>query len=177
MARTKKGGFTYNQRDLLIKLLPKSIENLKLVKASGRSFDDWFYGLLDDIAIENQLTVGQTQKIINILLKYYYCYFHSGINEEWNREYNWLIPHFKNLHVPLDNFMLFKLANICKKDYLKPHGKPKSCYCLIKTSNGWIRWSRLDDLNVYQKIQQAIVSNLKIGEDPLNYEMQNLWII
>ncbi|MEJ8555040.1 hypothetical protein [Tepidibacter sp. Z1-5] len=77
MQRTKKGGTSKEQKEEIRNLVFTEIKKMKNIEATQECFDKWFYDVVNNISKIGQLTFGQSQKIVNILLKYFYCYYHS----------------------------------------------------------------------------------------------------
>lgn len=66
-------------------------------KESENDFDGWLRYALDEVSKQAKLTIGQSQKIINMAFKYLYCC------EDIRGKYN---KHFAYCHMPLDSYTL-----------------------------------------------------------------------
>lgn len=110
--RTIRGGLSDIEKKKLRNLLFSSIENLKGFKSKTPNEEDynkWFDNLILCIKKEIGLSLGQAQKIINILMKYHFCYYSSDCDKKWKEKYSWLYLFFDFFHVPVDNLVLFNL--------------------------------------------------------------------
>lgn len=177
MQRTKKGGTLKEIRLKINGFIFNQINSLKDIYPTEDNYNKWFYDNVNSICEIGQLTFGQGQKIINILLKYFYCYYHSEYNLEWNSENMFLKEYFKFFHAPVDNIILKQLK--LKYDHNK--------ISIIKSNSQGARfiidstpvpWSKLEDINAY-KIVQCYINDLAkcntIIDDRLGFEMLELW--
>ncbi|HID27197.1 MAG TPA: hypothetical protein EYP22_05135 [Methanosarcinales archaeon] len=176
--RTIKGGLSNENRSSLKNILFDSIEKLKKITPSEGKYDKWFNNIISSI---NFLSYGQAQKIINILMKYHYCYYYSKADNE----FRWLYQFFDFFHAPLDNILLYNLKqkfdneNICSK--IKAWVYRDNYNGVFLTQGIEVRWSRLEKNNayLYKDVQDFIRGKVKESEhwkNRLHFEMKELWI-
>jgi len=123
-----------------------------------KEIEDWYESFLtkkDEI-----LTLGQRQKLINILIKYFIVYeFHNKDNKR----------KFTNslmfLHIPIDKIILNRFNMIFENTEIKG-GK----------LNGY-PWSKLCSYEDYIKFQNLVsTKSTEINLSPLEFEMKFLWV-
>lgn len=159
MARTfayknKKGSKDFTAEQNARKILKQEMLNflinqVKKKKFSAKSFIKAFYN-------REGLTVGQLQKVCNMFFKYLYTF----LDEEC---LNLTIDLFSSCDCPIDKIIINKLIkkksehdklfnkfkllklDFCKKDYIIFDGKEYA-------------WSKIDNIEVYQLLQQLIAS-------------------
>ncbi len=103
-------------------------------KTVEEAFDGWFDSVCFDVAAPAGLTVGQTQKIMNMAFKYLYCC--DDIRSRYEK-------HFSCCHMPLDSYILrWYRDNCATAEY---HGEV---------------WSKIDDVSMYHHIQNEIREKL-----------------
>lgn len=91
------------------------------------------------------MTVGQAQKIINVALKILYCYDDA---EDYEAK-------FENCHMPLDSYILDWYREVLKETTNRTTYKIENiCF------DGNVKWSSLNNHEVYKKIQNHIRSYL-----------------
>jgi len=137
--------------------------------------DDWYKNTINsEYEFFNYLTIGQKQKLINILIKYSVCC--STINLDSKNKFKYRFEeNLKFLHIPIDNVIL-KNTNYLFSDedeILKNVLTSKHCFKLVR---GESSWSKLNNYESYIKFQKYIrdKSNM-FGMSPLEFEMKFLW--
>lgn len=80
-----------NCRDLIF-------NNLRQLQSE--TFDTDIERLIETVSGTFHLTIGQSQKLINILLKYHACLFYSQTDQEWNEANEWIQDIHSKQHVP-----------------------------------------------------------------------------
>ena len=141
MCRTLQGGKSKKQKWEECK--KRMAESLKYYfegkpKKSIAAFDGWHDSTTSGFRDYGKLTVGQTQKILNMAMKYLYCC------DDIRRKVK---DHFKYSHIPLDGYILNWYKTKVNKKYDK---KP---------------WSKIDNLNEYHEIIRKVRGFL--GEENL----------
>jgi hypothetical protein len=157
------------------------------------SFDAKIKDVILKTAYDFSLTIGQAQKLVNILLKYHLCLYYSNLNPVWKKKEPWIGKLSPKLHVPIDSMVLYRLCQVA----------PRQCRGLVTAAryssfkNGKRRWhyyakvfhprsssavkakfawSKIKDYEPYFKLQMLIRSlarKKKIA--PMLYEMSYLW--
>lgn len=166
-----------------------------LPKLTANNYDASVKELIENLTKNFPITIGQSQKLVNIILKYYACLYYSGRDAAWALRNTWVVDIHPVQHVPIDSIVLFGL---CRSD-------PAACatfvtasarFAFIKTAKrfGWnyiasiydspsptgagtsVPWSGIANYGVYFHLQ-TIIRNLaaKQGISPLLYEMRYLW--
>jgi hypothetical protein len=176
----------------------KNCQNLifaSLPQLTPVAFDTDIKKLIADVAAKFPLSIGQSQKLVNILLKYHACLFYSQFDLNWNAKNLWVKDIHAQQHVPIDTVVLFEL---CRND-------PASCsqfvtarsyfsYDKVATRFMWhytakiyvpasptgtgtsVPWSKINDYADYFRLQTMIRTLAKAKRvSPLLYEMQFLW--
>lgn len=176
MQRTKKGGVDPEIREAIMNYVFLNINNLQSIEPSQANFDRWLYDCISYISSIGNLTFGQGQKIINILLKYYYCYYNAELNEKWNIENDYLKAFFHYFHAPVDGIILKNLKlkfNDSRINFIKISQIPK-----FVIGPNEFPWSKLNNIGYYQKIQDYIGDlsrNHTLFGNKLAFEMVELW--
>lgn len=177
MQRTKIGGVAPEIRTQIMGSVFEAIEKLRSVKPCQEAFDDWFFSCVRKICSLGALTFGQGQKIVNILLKYYYCYFYSGLDPFWKEENSYLESIFSFFHAPVDSIIMQTLKvkyDDAKIDFIK------------KTAQGprfveaatYVPWSKLQNIESYCMLQNYIgelAQENQFVNDRIAFEMIELW--
>lgn len=119
--------------------------------------------------LDIQYTIGRSQKLLNILTKYFYTYMNTN-----NLDSHQLISNnfpalndkdfIKICHIPIDNIVLDKLKEYqISKDFLKP---PEGV------------WSKLNTSSWYFEFQNQVKSIAnKCGMSPIDFELCKLWVV
>ena len=148
------------RKDLRTKAIDLIKDNINELKArenvNQKEFDEWHSNLSEEIKkvykgstdqSDNTLTVGQTQKWINMTLKYLHVWDNCFLGDI-----------FQYCHIPLDNYIL----DISMKEF-----------GIEKSTDAWSKW----DDKQYQKYQEGLREKIKEKEgiSPLRWEFQ-AWI-
>ncbi len=176
MQRTKKGSISPDQKRNIKELLFEEISNTLTSVTSQEEFDEWILKITDKIGDFGDLTFGQSQKIVNILLKYYYCYFYSKQDAAFNKTVESLQPVFNFFHAPVDNVMMVALKRDYNSDKLNFVKKVANSARFVENGN-LLAWSRLPSEDPYRRLQE-IVQELSAAhnfENKMHFEMANLW--
>ncbi|MEN6411916.1 MAG: hypothetical protein ABFC84_04000 [Veillonellales bacterium] len=177
MQRTKKGGVAAEIRENIMNYIFLNIANLRVIEPSQANFDEWFYECIYYISNIGNLTFGQGQKIVNILLKYHYCYYNAELNQKWNIEYDYLKSFFRYFHAPVDGIILKNLKrrfNDNRINFIKISQTPK-----FVIGSEEFPWSKLDNIDYYRKIQDYIGELTRfhsLVDNKLAFEMVELWL-
>lgn len=162
---------------------------------TAANFDASMKELVESLSREFPITIGQSQKLVNIVLKYYACLFFSERAPTWARENSWVGAIHPLQHVPIDSIVMFGLCR----------NTPAECAGFVTASSrfafntvtkcfGWshaasifvpdspdglgpsVPWSGIADYAVYFRLQ-TIVRTLADEKriSPLLYEMRFLW--
>lgn len=148
---------------------------------SPEDYDCTFFRLAFDLRIKHLpfMTFGRAQKFINILSKYAYCYYWSGIDPAWNAINGWVKDLSSCFHIPVDAIVLHNLRQE-NRTWFRPlisthiilQGRK---YARIKCGDKAVGWSALDQTYPYIAIQQYVIDNLRGALSPLHREMRDLW--
>ena len=132
MCRTLRGEKTKTQNlEECKESMAKSLKNYfeKNPKKSKDEFDEWQKRRTLKFREVGNLTVGQSQKIINMAMKYLYCC------NDFRKEKK---EHFKYSHMPLDSYILNWFKSDIDKDF---DNEP---------------WSKIDNSKKYMEIVENI---------------------
>lgn len=97
----------------------------------------------------NKLTLGQSQKVVNMFFKYLYTFLDNTIIIQ---------EQFVNCDCPIDSIILKQIATkqqSYKNIYLTPKG-------ILKYKNKTYAWSKIDNFDLYIELQEMI-ENLSSG--------------
>jgi hypothetical protein len=161
------------------------------------TFDVGMETLIAEVAATYPLTIGQAQKLVNILLKYHACLFFSQLDPGWNLAHPWVAAIHERQHVPIDSIVL---VGLCRLD-------PEGCAQFVTASSRfaysrasmrfvWTHcayiydppsedgkgpkapWSGLAGYAAYFRLQ-ALIRELAAakGVSPLLFEMRFLWAL
>lgn len=142
MCRTVPGSGKDDKADLMKDARETAASALRLYfsekpKTTGDIFDRWYDSVRFDVGSQSGLTIGQTQKILNMAFKYLCCC------EDIRNQYE---EHFRWCHMPLDSFTLKWYTDNC--NVAEYHHEV---------------WSKIDDLALYRSIQAEIREKLGGG--------------
>jgi hypothetical protein len=121
---------------------------------SAENHDVWVIETMRCQCDTAHLSVGQAQKLINLLLAYYFCYYHTAGDPAWNEEHRFIAQHGPFFHVPIDNYLLIVLKVV----YACPdiHINRAHTAATIRIDDALISWSRLADVDAYMRLQHFI---------------------
>lgn len=153
-----------------------------LAKVGPADFDCAYFGLAFAVRLQHlpYMTFERTQKFINTLCKYAYCYYWSGMDASWNTVNTWvenLSPYF---HVPVDAVVLHNLRienpGWFSKLITTPIIQEERKYARFKAGDRAVGWSNLDRTYPYIAVQQYVLDNLRGAITPMHREMRDLWL-
>jgi hypothetical protein len=125
------------------------------------------------------MTFGRTQKFINMLCKYAYCYYWSNSNPAWNTANTWVADLSSVLHIPTDAIVLHNLRvenrSWFKRTITTPIIQSGSKYARFRLGDVDVGWSEFDGTYPYVAVQQYVVDNLDAAVTPMHREMRDLW--
>lgn len=152
-----------------------------LCNVAADDFDCAFFRLAFDIRRQHLplMTFGRTQKFINVLCKYAYCYYWSDLNTGWNAKNAWVRHLSSVFHIPVDAIVLHNLR-VENRPWFKPLIttpiiQKGSKYARFKIGELKAGWSALDGTYPYIAVQQYVVDNLRGAWSPIHREMRDLW--
>lgn len=141
------------------------------------------------------LSIGQAQKLVNIVLKYYACVYYSGRDPAWSAANQWVAALTHRQHVPIDSIVLY---NLCRNAPAACNGfvwtRASFAYSQQAESFIWstsayiyepdydgndtprFAWSKIRTYAPYFRLQ-TIIRALAAEKNatPVLYEMQYLW--
>ena len=189
--RIPKGTFSDAQKQDCANLLFTRLPQLQ-----PATFDGDIQKLICELAVKFPLSIGQSQKLVNILLKYYACLYFSQLAPAWNQANSWIPLIHNQQHVPIDSIVLFglcRLAPVSCNGFLTvsaryAHSKNTDSFVWNTTAtifvpdslNGKgvsVPWSGLTQYDVYLRLQTIIRGLADTKQiSPILYEMRHLWI-
>ncbi|NTW01990.1 MAG: hypothetical protein HGA19_11985 [Oscillochloris sp.] len=122
--------------------------------ATVDAFEPWIAHTIQMLAETYTLSVGQSQRLINTLLMYYYCYYYAEIDHMWNEEHRFIAQYSPFLHIPITSHALLKLKVVY--DCPDLHINRAQTSATIRVGDAFVSWSRLDDFSIYVKLQHFI---------------------
>lgn len=176
VARTIPGGLTRVQKMNMCNYLHDELNN-NIDVNTQEDFDDWQKNVIDEISQIGDFELGKSQKIVNMLLKYFCCWYYSDQDPNFNVEYNHLVLCFQYFHAPVDNIVLKSVLRLDEYnlDIIRRigHDNPK-----FLVNNVHVPWSKLDNYEIYMELQNFIQERADaLGLfSKLDFEMQHLWI-
>ena len=121
------------------------------------------------------LSIGQKQKMVNILIKYFLTYFHTtkDTDKDFCKRFNKNISH---IHIPIDKVVL---ESIFKNETYRKKFQNRIT-TTNRTSNQYFwdskPWSKINDYESYFNFQKTVRNLSKIeGMSPIEFEMKKLW--
>ena len=161
-------------------ITPKSKNQIKIFlfsefpKLKESSFDQQMEEMVCSLSSKHPLTIGQSQKIINILLKYHACRYYAGTDSAWNSANVWIADINHVQHVPVDSIVLKAIYKINPKNGTATiDGRVEK---KIEDKDVKTPWSKISDYETYfkiQKIVRALARSKNIS--PIEFEMKYLW--
>jgi len=174
--RTLPQGAPQIVRDHLPHDLFDAVDALRDQPPTADAFEPWIAGTIQTLATTYTLSIGQSQRLINTLLMYYYCYYHAERDCAWNEAHLFISPHSPLFHVPLNHHVLIGL----KVTYDCPdlHINRERTSATVRVGDALVSWSRLDDLPTYVRIQRFVHdikdNHLQTFETTLDFAMSEL---
>jgi len=176
--RTVHGGLGRSVRRELRSRLFDGVTRLEGLAVTQEAFAAWHGALLDKIQGCSGLRLGQAQKLINLLLKYHYAYFHADIDQKWAEQHQFIEAFSPFFHVPIDVYVLVSLKR--KYGYPLVRLNASATYATLRVGNRHVAWSRLTERVPYEHVQafiQGLTADRSTYVSPLHFEMQKLWIL
>jgi len=132
------------------------------------------------------MTLGQAQKLVNLLSKYCFAYYFSEIDRGWMAENAWVREFARDFDIPIDQVVLRNIRRSYKQNdvaggiYFTDSSKkdaPAGLNCRHVTSHAKVSWNRLTCFGCYAEIQEFVrwASQGQGCIFPIEFEMQYLW--
>lgn len=169
--RTKQGGVPSRVRSVLAGFLFSELSKLK-----ASTFDSKLKQIIQQTSDQTALSIGQAQKLCNMLIKYHIAYYFSGLDINWNRQNGWVKAIASKAHVPIDVQVLKNARSLYEKTFTGrvTTGYPK--IQLTKHSRISYVWSKVPTYNPIQVLQGLFRQLAKSkGISPIELEMRELW--
>jgi hypothetical protein len=174
--RTVLGELHPDAQDRLKTELFDEIDTLRGRALAAEGFNEWIVRVIKKQSETHALSIGQSQMLINLILKYYYCHYAAEIDPRWNEDHKFISEHSSFFHIPMDNNVLVRL----KVNYACPdiHIKKTRAYATIRIDDSLVSWSRLEDLPAYMRLQrfaQEMMGNhLQAFDNAIHFELSEL---
>jgi hypothetical protein len=125
---------------------------------SENEIEEWYESFLN---IEDHiLTLGQRQKLLNILIKYFVV--HEFVNGKERKKFQ---NSLRFLHIPIDRIVLNRFSMLFDNSEIKDgkiNGTP---------------WSKIQTYEDYIKFQNLVrYESTKVDITPIEFEMKFLWV-
>ncbi len=175
--RTIPGGLTQSAYDHLRSALFGAVYTLQEQTGTADSFEKWIVSTIEEQSETYNISIGQSQRLTNLLLKYYYCYYNAEIDPLWNEEHHFIKQHSPFFHLPLDNYVLVSL----KLKYACPdiHINREHTNATLLIGDETVSWSRLADIFTYVQlqlfVQEMMDNHLQVFDNALHFEMAELY--
>lgn len=120
-------------------------------------------------------TYGIAQKWVNMTMKYIFVLSALIEKEEFSRKYTARLPE-KEMHIPLDSYMLEYIAQKDNKKYagspcMKIPAKGKNGGETYYSSDKALAWSKYTDYGIYMKVQKGVQEKMcSSWGSPLDWE-------
>jgi hypothetical protein len=153
-----------------------AVDALSHQPPTADAFEPWIAGTIQTLAATYALSIGQSQRLINTLLTYHYCYYHAECDLTWNEAHQFICQHGPLLHVPIDHHVLIGL----KVTYDCPdlHINRERTLAKVRAGDSLVTWSRLNDLPAYVRIQHFVQdmkdNHLQAFDTTLDFAMSEL---
>ena len=153
----------------------------ELSLAGPDDFDCAFFRLAFEIRRAHlpYMTFGRTQKFINMLCKYAYCFYWGGVDDRWSARNKWIKSLSPYFHIPVDAVVLFNLRTENPEWFAKLITTPTLVnghkYARFRYGDRAVGWSGLDGTYPYLAVQQYMIDNLRGAASPMYREMRDLW--
>lgn len=123
-----------------------------------------------------KLSIGRSQKILNLMIKYYLGNFY--LSNSPHKIGHILNENIQHLHIPIDSIILKNINNLYRDKDIRIETILNSTHNLITNNkNSSSTWSRLEDIESYFNFQNYIQSKTKeFSLNPIEFEMKFLWI-
>lgn len=123
-----------------------------------------------------KLSIGRSQKILNLMIKYYLGNFYLSSNPQ--KIGHILNENIQHLHIPIDSIILKNINNLYRDKDIRIKRILNSTHSLITKKNSSSSWSRLDDIESYFNFQNFIQTKTQDESllYPIELEMKYLWI-
>jgi hypothetical protein len=173
-----KGTFPLSERSRIFRYLRDTFPSLPADSCEQVVFDRWFQKAADHLrktGLDQPLargasqaykpsalaTLGLAQKLINIYLKYAFCWAVAGRYSDGAFSSCIIIPNITDftcaLHAPIDRILLNALKSTTLGQKWSAEGFLDKSAGRIKNSLGeWVPWSKLDCWGAYWRIQQDL---------------------
>ena len=173
-----KGTFPLSERSRIFRYLRDTFPSLPADSCGQVVFDRWFQRAADHLrktGLDQPLargasqaykpstlaTLGLAQKLINIYLKYAFCWAVAGRYSDGAFSSCVIIPNITDftcaLHAPIDRILLNSLKSTRLGQKWSDEGFVDKTTSRIKNANGeWVPWSKLDCWDTYWRFQQDL---------------------
>ena len=138
--------------------------------------DLWYKKTIIFISKEYPFNMGRSQKLINLLIKYFITSYYSGhVIQPISKK---LVNHINKIHIPIDNIVLkesYKQGNSFKNFITNDGQFRKGMWSIENGNNGWTNWE--GPYPDYEKFQIKIREKRKelFYNSSLEFEMKELW--
>jgi len=130
------------------------------------------------LSVSALASVGRAQKLINIYLKYEFCWQIAGqfINHNFVVPYRAQIPALKDLicalHAPIDRILINEFLNLPVGNYLKSKGLLRSGEIRQSMDGAFRPWSKLECLRTYYGFQ-LLFRRIAMATWPQGFDCSN----
>jgi hypothetical protein len=131
------------------------------------------------------LTLGQAQKLVNLLSKYCFAYYFSELDRVWMADNAWVIEFAAEFDIPIDQIVLrnirrgFGQTDAAEGIYVSGSKKTAPAGIVCRHINPLMRssWNRLSCFGCYAELQEFVrqVSQAQGYVFPMEFEMHVLW--
>ena len=170
--RTKQGGIPLRIRCSLMKNLFSQLPRLK-----QSNLDAKLKEIIQNTSTNTGLSIGQSQKLCNMLIKYHIAYYFSDLDKKWNNDNAWVKAVAPRAHIPIDKEVLKKAYLLHPKTFsglINIKGYPK--ISKTKHSKTLYSWSKVPTYSQIQVLQDHFKQLAKSkGISPIELEMRELW--
>ena len=144
------------------------------IETDFENSDSWYRKNILKLNDDFKLSIGRSQKILNLIIKYYLGNFYLSNNPQ--KIGHILNENIQRLHIPIDSIILKNLNNLYRDKDIDIRRILNSTHNLITQKNP-SSWSKLEDIESYIEFQKYIQSKTKeFSLNPIELEMKYLWI-
>lgn len=169
--RTKPGGIPLSIRCSLMNFLFSQLPRLK-----PSNLDAILKKIIQKTSKSSGLSIGQSQKLCNMLIKYHIAYYFSDLDKNWNHQNAWVKGVAPRAHVPIDKEVLKNACLLYPKIFTGRITKGYPRISLTKDSKISYAWSKVPIYNPIEVLQGHFRQLAKSkGISPIELEMRELW--
>jgi len=154
------------------------VVRVRRANPSGQDpYDRLFYQRAWAMTRSFGLSFGISQKLLNIIIKYHFCYYHSKRDPVWNAANEWIATCSPSFHIPIDSKVMANLLSL--QPIYQQFIVPRQVGATFWLNQVRIPWTKLTDDCPYKVVQYLVREDIRAKcvpfLYPLEYELAVLW--